>query len=301
MAMNPRSKTILAALLVIGVLLFVVVVLTDHFKNDPRYRLDPSDVTMLLPDDIVAADDVEASLAQSARRVEGRSIFDPDLVHEVRQAFEANPWVLRVSRVDRLYPSQVEVSLVLREALCAVEHAGRYLLADTQGVVLPGETDEPLLDPPHITFRAGFDADLDRRGLTDAWIVEAVREGAAVMQDLMRFRRSAIFDHFGVTAIDVSNVGGRLSTQESEVTLVTDRTWSDPDDGNRSRPVLIRWGRSTRHPLAGVEIPIRRKLRSLEDLLDEIPELRGLRSVDVRFDEVWYRPVREASETARGR
>ncbi|HYC76645.1 MAG TPA: hypothetical protein VEI02_03355, partial [Planctomycetota bacterium] len=82
---------------------------------------------------------VPRDVCEALRRPPGiaaRSIADPALESDVRRAYESHPWVRRVTRVRRLYPSRVGVDMELRRPFALVEAAAWRLVVDAEGVVL---------------------------------------------------------------------------------------------------------------------------------------------------------------------
>lgn len=65
---------------------------------------------------------------------ENRSVFDPNLSHELARAYEASPWVERVQSVRLHFPAHLEVEINWRKPMASVPQSSMVL--DRNGVVL---------------------------------------------------------------------------------------------------------------------------------------------------------------------
>jgi len=85
------------------------------------------------------ADRIKAEVLAEVNRSGPFSLLDEDLTVRMAHAFLAHPWVARVDRVSKHYPSGVEVSIAYRVPVAMVEiHDGSGVLpVDEQGVLLP--------------------------------------------------------------------------------------------------------------------------------------------------------------------
>lgn len=72
------------------------------------------------------------------------SVLDDQLLERVRNAFALHPWVAKVERVERRWPASIHVDVVYRRPVCVVEAAGRLVVVDAEGVVLPDEDFSPV-------------------------------------------------------------------------------------------------------------------------------------------------------------
>lgn len=121
----------------------------DLILSHPQYRLNP-DHLVVTPQPAWIRSDVTTS-AVTYGHLRDANLLDRELVLQVKQAFGVQPWVRRVRRVNKQYPSSVEVDLEYRRPLAMVEvPAGMFpgfdyeglLPVDTDGVLLPVEMDE---------------------------------------------------------------------------------------------------------------------------------------------------------------
>jgi hypothetical protein len=83
--------------------------------------------------------DVRGEVFSDARLDGMLSLMDDDLVDRIKNAFAQHPWVARVARVAKRYPSSVQVELVYRRPLCMVEVPGGVYAVDADGVLLPSK------------------------------------------------------------------------------------------------------------------------------------------------------------------
>ena len=96
-------------------------------------------------------------------------------------------------------------------------------------------------------------------------------EVAAGIEVVTVLASADFYDELDVTAIDLSNLGGRRSRTESEIVVWT------------ATRAAITWGRSTAYAKFG-ELPVADKLKNLEKINGQRPGLRGLHTVRLEFD-----------------
>lgn len=277
-----RSASVYIALLATACA--VSVFFADQLASALRYDVNEIVIENDLDGEEFAIDMIQDSLANQHLFDGPVSIFNPDLLLMVQQAYEGNPWVRDVVAVRRKFPGTVLIELRIRRPFVSVDHHGRYRVADDEGEFLPFEIDRPLPGTVLLTMRGEGRGVLDERGYDQQWYREAVQEGIAVVDEIWSYADSPVFDHVGIDAVDLSNFQGRLSRQNSEVVLLTDEKWLD-SNGVR-RPVSINWGRSAWHFMGSLERPVAGKFRHLETVIAERGGLGGFKMVDVRYDRV---------------
>jgi hypothetical protein len=198
-------------------------------------------------------------------RVPGSSsLFDRDLVERVGRAFEANPWVRKVTAVERVFPDQIRVRFEYRQPHLAVRRTNGYVVVDSEGVRLPGiYADAPrCARPVELSGIASGPPDPGRR-----WEDPAVRAGLRAAEFVFE---SALLRKLAVREIDLSNLGGRADPRKSEMTLIT------------AQGCLIQWGRPAASARFGEPTP-EEKLENLREVLAVYPDLAGLKSVKLYF------------------
>ncbi len=151
----------------------------------PQYRLDPKRL-VVTPQPAWIHSDVVATALTSGQLLE-TSLLETEYVLQVRQAFAVQPWVKRVIRVNKRFPSTVEVDLEYRRPIALVEvPAGLLppydyeglLPVDQSGVLLPVEmSEEEAAGYPKIT---GVDTSPAGPPGT-AWGDERVKQAAEIV------------------------------------------------------------------------------------------------------------------------
>ena len=288
---EQRASIGVALTLFIGLLVPLVAgaLACGKLARSQRYVVDLARFRPIPGDELVASETIEAVLRREVFDDRRCSIFSSDLNLQVRQAYESSPWVRHVTGIERVFPNQLRIEVEWRQPLAAVEHGGRYLLVDDRGQLLPAESDAPLIDAPIITTRANSVDAVVERGMTDAWILEAIDHGTSVINGLLDHGDFTVIEQVGLSHIDVSNHALRLDPKASEVSLVTDSVYADTDSGGVARPVVIRWGRSQNHRLGAIELSVATKLKNLASVLAVRPNLTGVKVADVRFDPPHWR------------
>ncbi len=194
----------------------------------------------------------------------GASLFDAALVDRVGRAFEANPWVRRVTAVERIFPDRLRVRYEIRRPHVAVRRTNGYVVVDVDGIRLPGVYAEP---PPRdrAAILAGVPSLPAEPGR--AWEDASLRAGMEMAEFV---HSSAFLGRLGVREIDVANAGGRIDPRRSEITLVS------------SGGCAIQWGGLPSRPRFG-EPSSREKLENLREILTLYPALEGLRCAKLYF------------------
>ena len=121
----------------------------DRILAQPQYRLNPEKLEVTDQPEWIHSDVKQSAL--TAGRLHEANLLDRELVLQVKQAFGVQPWVKRVLRVNKRYPSAVEVDLEYRRPVAMVEvPAGMFpgydyeglLPVDEEGYLLPVEIGE---------------------------------------------------------------------------------------------------------------------------------------------------------------
>ncbi len=121
----------------------------DTIIGHPRYRLDPEHL-VVTPQPSWIRTDVTAS-AVTYGQLRDANLLDKELVLQVKQAFGVQPWIRRVRRVNKQYPSTVEVDVEYRRPLAMVEVPANMFPGydyeglvpiDAEGFLLPVEMEE---------------------------------------------------------------------------------------------------------------------------------------------------------------
>ena len=237
----------------------------------PDYFVAPSTVRITSKPDWVkgAIEEQLKRLPNAPARV---SLLDRKATSEIASALASNPWVKEVRSVVRDFPDRVHAKVELREPTAYVLRNNRYYLVDAAGTRLPGE------------YKSRAEAGMDLllivyvRSTPPAagkvWNDPAVVEGAKMAAFLRKY--DEIVKAARISAIDTSNIGGRRTPRESEITLITlDQT-------------RIYWGKGLDTPLSR-ELSPGSKIANLKAVLDQEGNLIAKEYVDIRFPDPVFR------------
>jgi len=211
----------------------------------------------------------EAEINRSVSFVHGASILDGSLLRRIAEGYRTCPWVREVVSVRKRFPDEIEASIRIRWPVAAVKVRTRrglaYALLGGDGVRLPktyGHWPQPELDVP---FIEGVSCPAPEPGgrwaeksVQDAVRIVALLNGSDVIRRTVR-----------ITAVDVSNYGGRGNPTRSEFLLRA--------EGN----CVIAWGRSPDTETPG-ELPVEEKIAKLERFLARGDPIRN-RELGLRF------------------
>jgi len=196
---------------------------------------------------------------------EAYSIFDPDLTHDVAQAYLASPWVRSVRRVEKRYPNRLSVELELRQPAAFVRLPDASYAVDKDGIRLPLDYDRWDHERRPLPLIFGVKTEPPKPG--SRWSDPGTLAALSVLQALAAEPALLRQVHF----IDVSNLDGVIDPQRSEVLLFT-----------RNR-VRVAWGRPPRTTAFG-EPSVACKLARLRRYLSQPLTLAdGTASIDLRF------------------
>lgn len=189
------------------------------------------------------------------------SAFDDEGVARVGKAFERNPWVRRVTQVERVFPDQVRVKFEYRMPYATVRTPEGWIVVDQDLVRLPGVWKDR---PPR-----ALESDITGLGKApDAgrpWDDPAL---AAAIELAELAETEQVLAKSRVEVIDVTNLGGRVDPRKSELAMLT------------GSGCIIYWGRPTSTNKFG-ELTVAQKLDNLKLVLQSYPELDGLQYVKV--------------------
>jgi hypothetical protein len=137
-----RRRALLAATLVLAAFLLVGLRLWDRVEDDvlvrPEYTLAPHQI-QITPLPAWIRTDIKAEALRGGSLDAPLSIVDERLAEHLAKLFLLHPWVARVERVTKHYPSHVAVDLVYRRPAAMVEVPGGLFPVDDQAVLLPSD------------------------------------------------------------------------------------------------------------------------------------------------------------------
>jgi hypothetical protein len=141
-----RRRSLIAAGLVVAAFVFGGLVLWNRVRNDvlarAEYALDARTIQITSPPAWIRAD-VKAEALRGGSLDTRLSLLDDDLAERLAKAFALHPWVARVERVEKHYPSRVTIELSYRKPTAMVEVPGGLFPVDQQGVLLPSADFSP--------------------------------------------------------------------------------------------------------------------------------------------------------------
>ncbi|MFT7618500.1 MAG: hypothetical protein ACI97A_002143 [Planctomycetota bacterium] len=284
-------KTMQQSLFVLVFLPAMVLICNFFFDTQAggeRYLVDLSKSVPDLPEGMLGAEQIRAALARMALDEQPVNIMDDKLNDVVCQVFESSPYVERVTKLERKFPGGLKVGLEFKQPLTAVEANGRFVLVDQYGELLPLRVERDQVVRPLITIHPGGDSSIDPGEFTEDWFLSALKEGVAVLKDISARNDHPSLDDIIITAIDISNFGGRIDPKKAEISLAIDRQWFDSKT-SKQKATMLTWGRSTEHPLSLVELPVQKKLDHLELVIRARANgIAGLRHIDLRFEKVYF-------------
>jgi hypothetical protein len=108
----------------------------EHVLGGGEYQVDPSKI-VITPQPPWIHSEIKAEVIRDASFDGPLSILDSELTVRMATAFAAHPWVARVERVSKRYPSGLEIVLAYRKPVAMVEVQDGALPVDVEGVVLP--------------------------------------------------------------------------------------------------------------------------------------------------------------------
>ncbi|MBM4050201.1 MAG: hypothetical protein FJ279_34325 [Planctomycetes bacterium] len=205
------------------------------------------------------------------------SLLEPCLTHRIARYYERSPWVIKVNYVKKELPNKVRMKFTLRRPITAIKTGNDFQLVDEECVVLskalykwPDEQVGSLLIQSNRLLTAPSPG--------KKWDNDSVKAGV----DLVRFlKHNRIADPLKIMIVDVTNLGRRRITGESDIVLFTESGMG------------IKWGCSPlcREPR---ELSDWEKLQNLLSVVKaEGPDLSHLEYIDVR----WPKPTAKAKAT----
>lgn len=246
-----------------------------YYMIEPRYQIN-----LQLPLEVMHKPDwcpepYFQESVKSSMQLTGRvSLFDKDLIKNVLNAYEKNPWVASVESIEKQFPNKLIIKLETRRPVAMVEvkkwnSRSFYYLVDKDSVRLPGEYyTVPIASLPlSLPIIVGVRNAPPQAG--EKWLDRGLSDALAVGSVLKKYNVSA---RMGISTIDVTNVGGRVSQSNSEIMLL-----------NKDK-VQIEWGRPIDTDKQ-FEMSPEEKIRNLYRVLNVSPQLQGVKCVKIQFDQ----------------
>ena len=241
-------------------------------KGMEDFRVDPSTLEIKgLPEWVSPKMSEEIKKCSSLRGEV--SMFEPHMAERMAREYAKSPWVSNVRYIRKEFPNRLSIQFELRRPVALVKSNGKTYMLDGEGVVLspmlyqwPKDfpAGPPIIPAPTVPMPA------PGQRCTDPGVLA----GIDLLFFLMRNRADKIVE---ITAIDVANVGGRVSKKEPEIVL-----WTESQ-------VRIKWGRPPSQSDCG-EVPPLDKLANLMSVLqNEGKQFHSLDYADVRWDRAYVK------------
>ena len=101
--------------------------------HDPRFHIGSGFRTLSEPGGLPV--EAHADLTRAGRVVQNRSIFDPSLLADVKQAFGESPWIMAMPRLERAFPGHLAFEVENTDMLLAMRD---YLKENDIPIVFEG-------------------------------------------------------------------------------------------------------------------------------------------------------------------
>jgi hypothetical protein len=109
---------------------------SGHVLAGKQYQVEPAGIA-ITPAPPWIRSDIKSEVIREASFDGPLSLLDARLTLRVAGAFAAHPWIARVERVSKSFPSGLEVVVSYRRPVAMVEVPDGALPVDVEGVVLP--------------------------------------------------------------------------------------------------------------------------------------------------------------------
>ncbi|HEX4130976.1 MAG TPA: hypothetical protein VHZ24_13115 [Pirellulales bacterium] len=205
--------------------------ISTRLAADPRYRLDPQQITMTPKPEWVRAD-VLAEVLRDGSLDNGPSLLDPRLAQRAAKAFEMHPWVARTLEVRKLSPAGLDVRLEYRRPACMVEVPGGLFAVDEHAVLLPS-ADFGAADAQKYPRLSGIST-ITEGPVGTRWEDPIVQGGAQVAAAV-----AEVWQEYRFVRIVPSAMHGTTASHEPQFEILTRR-------GTR-----VRWGYAPSADLSG--------------------------------------------------
>lgn len=259
------------ALIVVAGGWMIMAMTRNHAVRLPDFHVSPSSLSFVSKPEWVKGP-IEAQLRKVPQAGTKISLLDSEATEKVAAILSGNPWVSEVKSVVRDFPDRIRARVELREPAAYIVRNSKYYIVDSRGVRLPGEYNNPAQTDLDLLLVVYVRSTPPPAGLV--WDDPAVVEGAKTAAFLSRY--ASIVKGARITAIDTSNIGGRRTPRESEITLVT------------AEQTRIYWGKSI-ETSGATELAAKTKIENLKAVLDQEGNLSAKEYVDLRFPNPVFR------------
>jgi len=226
-----------------------------------------------------------AEIGTSLEGLEGRELLSPRFHEEFRQRLLRHPWVREVRSLQLIYPDRLAFTVEVRRPVARVRTRGGSIPVAGDGVRVPLAAGESPRRPyPELLVDEVRTLPAPGRPFREP----AVAAGAQVAEVWSRSSSPWLRERLPISALDLSNHGGRRDRRRSEVDLLHRHGQGE---------LRIEWGRPPGRDHR--EPDPQTKLRNLERAVRVLPSLAAVDVISVRFDEPFLR-LKDPSRSRRG-
>jgi hypothetical protein len=206
--------------------------------------------------------------------------MDHQLLKEVAEVLQRNPWVRQVRHVRRIFTKApgdtVEIDCEFRAPMALVPYRNEYILIDNEGYRLPERF--PAKENPRIMF--GADGRVNLRIIEGVAVAPPLLDGQKWLGDdlqagldLARILYNQPFSD-DIYGINVANFHSRKSRNEAQIVLLT------------KYDTEVRWGAPIQGPI-NFEVSPARKLQVMATTFDSCKRVdANYPWIDIHFDKV---------------
>lgn len=179
-----RAGVLLVAALVAAVAVAVLLINRLHpdLSARPEYQITAAQIILPTPPRWVPAD-IRDQVFEKTATSGSLSLLDDTLSERLAAAFHTHPWVLRVIRVRKSWPTKVHVEVEWRRPVAMITGIDGFYPVDEYGVLLPARDFAPADLKRYPIVENVFSVPLGRVG--EAWGDPVVNEATALAAALL--------------------------------------------------------------------------------------------------------------------
>lgn len=287
-----RCAGVVGGVIVLGLVSWVMLY---NLRQDERYRVDPARIELSAEPSWATGslakqlkNDIEEDLRADLAGLSETSAFDDEVMDTITARIETNPWVRRVIRIERRFPTGPEAFsrllpvLEIRRPAVAIEAGDQYILVDGDAIVLPLKLRRDDDEWAHFTARLsgpirivrGVEGDVPGAG--EHWANEQVSAALSMERVIRRAELDRALPIHVIELIGVPqapDARGRVHYQpDGGIVLIPDQT--------RMPGTTLLWGRPPVHA-STLEASPNAKLERLKSRLRELDSVSDAR-IDLR-------------------
>ena len=179
---NPRTLLLLAGTAAAALIIPTAHRLLPDVSTRAEYIVSPAQITLSPPPHWIPADILQQTI-DTAAKSGPLSLLDDSLTERIAAAFHTHPWVDRVLRVQKSWPTRVHVDLVWRRPVAMVACIDGFYPIDANGVLLPARDFAPADLDRYPVIENIASVPLGRVG--EAWGDPVVEQAAALAAEFL--------------------------------------------------------------------------------------------------------------------